>query len=50
MMNAPVTLIFLKYSTSIKASEEVTVDNSKDDGVVEYQSCASISSDIDGDR
>ena len=50
MMNAPVTFIFLKYGTSIKASKEVTVDNSKDDGVEEYQSYASISSDIDGDR
>lgn len=49
MMNAPVTFFLLKYSTNIKASEEVTVDNSKD-GVVEYQICASISSDIDGDR
>ena len=37
MMNVPVTFIFFKYSISIKASEEVTVDNSKDDGVVEYQ-------------
>ena len=39
-----------RYQTAIKVSEEVTIDNSKDDGVVEYQSCASISSDIDGDR
>lgn len=50
MMNAPVTFIFLKYGTSIKASKEVTVENSKDDGVEEYQSYASICGDIDGDR